>query len=131
MSTRANHSTAAGSLTGSVGPIDTPMTNTRFCLLSLLLMMLAVRVHGGALRDWSRNACIRAKAVSVTEEKRVVMRAEADRFGHRGSLLYVVGLFLAVAGGASLILSFHRHEPARWRAVPVALLVFYVIFQFA
>jgi len=92
--------------------------------------MLAVIVHGSALRDWRRNAGIRAEAVSVTEDQRAVMRAEADRFSHRGSVLYVVGLCLAVAGAASLIVSFRRHEPAPWRAVPVALLAFYVIFQF-
>ena len=114
----------------AVGPIDTRMMHARFCLMSLLLVMLAVGVHGGALRDWSRNARIRAQAVSVTQEQRARMRAEADRFSHRGSVLYVVGICLAVAGAASLIVSFRRREPAPWRAVPVALLVFYVIFQF-
>jgi hypothetical protein len=114
----------------AAGPIDTRMIYARFCLMSLLLLMLAVGVHGGALRDWSRNASIRAQAVSATQEQRTRMRAEADRFSHRGSVLHVVGISLAAAGAASLIASFRRREPARWRAVPVALLVSYVIFQF-
>jgi hypothetical protein len=106
------------------------MTHARFCLLSLLLVLLAVGVHGVAVRDWSRNAQIRAHAVSVKQEQRLVMRAEADRFSHRGSVLYVVGICLAVAGAAALVVSFRRHEAAPWRSVPIALLVFYVIFQF-
>ena len=32
------------------------MTTARYCLLSLLLVILAIGVHAGALRDWSRNA---------------------------------------------------------------------------
>jgi hypothetical protein len=114
----------------AVGPIDIRIMHVRFCLMSLLLVMLAVGVHGGALRDWSRSARVRAQAVSVTHELRAEMRAEADRFSHRGSALYVVGICLAAAGAASLIVSFRRRERAPWRAVPVALLVFYVIFQF-
>jgi hypothetical protein len=106
------------------------MTNARFCLLSLLLVMLAVGVHGGALGDWSRNAELRAQAVSVPQEQRAAMRAEADRLSQRGSVLADVGLFLAVAAGVSLVVSFRRHERARWRSVPVALLVFYVMLQF-
>jgi len=117
-------------VSSGVVPIDTPMTNTRFCILSLVLVMLAVGVHGGALRDWSRNAGLRAQAVSATQEQRTVMRAEADRLSHRGSVLAVVGLCLAVAAGASLVVSFRRHEGARWRSIPVALLVFYVMLQF-
>ena len=106
------------------------MPNARFCFLSLLLVMLAVGIHGGALRNWSRNTGIRARAVSATQEQRAVMRAEADRFSHRGSVLYVVGLGLAVASAASLIVSFGQRESLPWRAVPVALLVLYVIIQF-
>jgi hypothetical protein len=106
------------------------MIKTKFCLLSLLLVIMAVGVHGVALSNWSRSTGIRAQAVSVPKEQKAVMRKESDRFMHRGSVFSVVGLCLAVAGTSSLIISFRRHEPARWRAVPVALLVFYVIFQF-
>ena len=70
-----------------VGQADSSMTNTKFCLLSLLLVVLALGVHGGALRDWSRDAGTRARAVSATLEQRAVMRAEADRLSHRGSVL--------------------------------------------
>ena len=106
------------------------MLHARFCLLSLLLVLLALGVHGSALRDWSRNAQVRAQAVSAAQDQRAAMRAEADSFSRRGSVLYAVGMCLAVAAAASLIASFRRHESARWRSVPVALVVFYVIFQF-
>ena len=59
------------------------------------------------------------------------MRAEPDRFRHRGSVFHAAGICLAVAATVSLVVSFRRHEQARWRSVPVALLIFYVIFQFA
>ncbi|HWQ91155.1 MAG TPA: hypothetical protein VN673_05755 [Clostridia bacterium] len=106
------------------------MTHARFCFLSLFLVVFAIGVHVGALKDWSRNAQIRAHAVSVTPQQRVEMRAQADRFSHRGSVFHVVGLCLAAAAAGSLIVSFRRHEQARWRSVPVALLAFYVLFQF-
>jgi hypothetical protein len=112
------------------GPTETRMRAAPFCLSSLLLTMLAVGVHCGALRDWSRNAGIRARSLSATQDPRAVMHAEADRLSHRGSSLYVVGLGFAVGSAAALTVSFRRHELARWRGVPVALLMSYVMLQF-
>jgi hypothetical protein len=106
------------------------MSHIRFCLLSLILVILAMAVHGGALKDWSRHGQLRAQAISAAPEKMGALRAEADWLSHRGSVLYAVGLGLAVAALASLVVSFRRHEPARWRAVPVGLLAGYLIFQF-
>ena len=106
------------------------MSTARFCLLSLLLVIVAIGVHGGALREWSRNASMRAKAVSATQEQRAVTHAEADRISRRGSALCVVGLCFAVASAVSLFVSSRRREPTPWRVVPVALLIFYVLFQF-
>ena len=106
------------------------MTRARFCMLSLLLVLTAVGVHGLALKDWSRNVLIRARAVSVAQDQKPAMQANADRFTYRGSVLYVVGICLAVAGAVALRVSFLRHEQVPWRLVPVALLVFYLVFQF-
>jgi hypothetical protein len=113
-------------LTPGVGAIDTPVSHPRFCLFSLILVILAVAVQGGALRDWSRNGQIRAQAVSAAPEKIGALRAEADWFSHRGSVLYMIGLCLAVAALASLVASFRRHEPAHWHSVPVAPLALYL-----
>lgn len=110
--------------------IDAVMLNTKFCLLSLLLIVMAIGAHGVALSNWSRSSGIRAQAVSMQQELRLAMRAKADRFGHRGAIFSGVGLIFAVAGATSLVGSFHRHEPAPWRPIPVALLVLYVVFQF-
>ena len=106
------------------------MKHARFCIASLLLETLAVGIHFGALRAWSENAGIRARAVSVTQEQRLSMRVVGDRLSQRGSVLYVVGVCLAIAGAACLVVSFRRDESARWRPVPVALLIFYGVFQF-
>lgn len=106
------------------------MNNTRFCLLSLLLIVSALVVHFTAFRSWSRNAEIRARAVTAAEDQRVVMQAEAGSLRERGSILYCIGLSLAVASAVSLVASFRRHELARWRPVSFALLAFYAMFQF-
>jgi len=108
----------------------TVMSQARFCLLSLLLVLLAIGFHAGALGHWSRKAQIRAQAVSVAPDQKVELRAEAERFNHRASVLAIVGICLAVAGAVSLIISFRRHERAPWRSIPVALLVAYVLFLF-
>jgi hypothetical protein len=106
------------------------MKHTRFCLISLLFVMLAVGVHLGALRNWSQSMRIRARAVTATQEQRAQMRAEAHRFSQRVSIFHVAGVCLAIAAAAFLTISFRRRESAAWRSVPVALLVFYVMFQF-
>ncbi len=106
------------------------MSQARFCVTSLFLVMLAIGVHFAALDAWSHNMKIRARAVSVTQENRPMMRAQADRFSQRGSVLYAIGVCLSVAAATCLITSFRRHESASWRSLPVALLVFYLIFQF-
>lgn len=92
--------------------------------------MLAIGVHFAALDAWSHNMEMLARAVSVTQEKRSMMRQQADRFSQRGSVLYSVGVSLAVAAGTCLVTSFRRHESASLRSLPVALLVCYLIFQF-
>ncbi len=72
---------------------------------------------------------MRAKAVSATEGQRVILRAEAGLFSQTGSAFYVVGLCFAVTSAVFLIVSICRKEPAPWRVVPAALMIFYMLFQ--
>ena len=105
------------------------MFGARFCLLSLLLVVLAIGVHGGALRNWSQSSGLRAKAVSATQGQRVIMRHEAYLFGQTGSALYIVGLCFAVTSAVFLIVSIRRKESAPWRVAPVVLLICYALLQ--
>jgi hypothetical protein len=113
-----------------VGLSNAHMKPTRFCLVSLLLVVSALGAQFAALKSWSQNAEMRARAVSASEGQRVSMRADADRLTERGSVFYYAGLALAITGAASVMVSIRRHELAAWRSVPVVLLILYVMFQF-
>ena len=55
---------------------------------------------------------------------------EAQAYRSRGTVISVVGLIFALASLLSAIASARKHEPA-WRSVTFALLIFYVMLQFA
>lgn len=79
---------------------------------------------------YSRGARIVARAVVLPEGDRAAAKMEARTYRSRGTVISVVGLAFALTSLIFLIVSVRKHEPA-WRLVTVALLVFYVMLQFA
>ena len=100
------------------------MKSRIFLLLSLVSVAVALCAQVGALRQLTRRAIFRAKAVNVVEEQRPALRLEADKLGRIARVLHIAGLVLAASSVAFLIASHRRREPAR-RSVAVILLVFY------
>jgi hypothetical protein len=82
------------------------------------------------MSQYSRGARIIARAVILPESKRVAAKTEAEAYRSRGTVISVVGLAFALASLVFVILSARKHEPA-WRSVTFALLIFYVMLQFA
>ena len=106
------------------------MNMRRFFLVSLGLAVLAVGFDMAALSQYSRGARVYARAVVLPESERVAAKSEAQTYRSRGTVVSLVGLAFALASLVFVIVSARKHEPA-WRSVTVALLVFYVMLQFA
>jgi hypothetical protein len=106
------------------------MNIRRFFLVSLGLAVVAVGLHLAALHQFSSGARIIARSVVLPEGERVAARSEARAYSTRGTVVSFVGLTFALTSLAFVIVSARKHEPA-WRSVTCALLVFYVMLQFA
>jgi hypothetical protein len=102
------------------------MSIRRFFLASLALAVLAVGLQGAALRHFSRGAQTIARAVESSDAAREDARAEANSLAHQGEVTAYIGMAVAVASVAFLVVSARRHEPA-WRSVTLALLAFYIM----
>lgn len=113
-----------------VSHYDRAMSIRRFFLLSLRLAVLAVGLDMTALSLYSRGARVIAEAVVLRESERAVARSEAQTYRSRGTVISLAGLAFALASLILVIVSARKHEPA-WRSVTFALLVFYVMLQFA
>ena|SRR5436189_5317764 len=105
------------------------MSIRRLFLVSLALAVLAIGVHGAALRQFSRGASTIARAVTLSEFDRAAARLEADRCTSRGGAVLHIGYAFALASVGFVVASARRHEPA-WRSVTIGLLMFYVMLQF-
>lgn len=106
------------------------LSQQKYCLLSLVLAVLGLGLHFSALSCYSRNMQLRAKAVTVQDDHRAELRADAEKFSTRGGVLHAAGGVLAVASAILLVISFVRHEAAPWRSVSAALIISYVLSQF-
>ncbi len=106
------------------------MNLRRFFLVSLGLAVLAVGLDITAMSQYSRGAGVIAQAVSLPEGERVVAKSEAQKYRSRGTIISLVGLAFALVSLIFVIASARKHEPA-WRSVTLAVLVFYVLLQFA
>ena len=105
------------------------MSIRRFFLVSLALAVLAVGVHGVALRQFSRGAQTIARAVALSESERAAAGIEAHRYTSDGGAILFVGYALALVSVGFVVASARRHEPA-WRSLTIGLLMFYVMLQF-
>lgn len=101
-----------------------------FFYVSLGLAVVAVGLHMTALWQFSRGARVIARSVVLPESERATARLEARSYSSRGTVVSLVGLAFALASLICVVVSARKHEPA-WRSVTVALLVFYVMLQFA
>src|SRR5262249_24111968 len=101
----------------------------RFFLLSLGLAILAVVFDMTAMSLYRRGAGVRARSVLLSESERGAARSEAQVYRTSGTVISVVGLFLALASLGFVVVSARKHEPA-WRPATVVVLVFYVMLQF-
>lgn len=106
------------------------MSIRRFFIVSLGLAILAVSLDMTAMSQYSRGARVIARAVVLPENERAFAKSEAQTYRSRGTAISIVGLVFAVASLAFVIASARKHEPA-WRSVTFALLIFYVMLQFA
>ena len=101
-----------------------------FFILSLGLAALAVGCHLVGLSQYGRAGRAIAHAVTLPQSERMVARSEAETYRSRGTVIILVGLAFALSSVVSVIASVRMHEPGR-RSVTVALLVLYVMLQFA
>jgi hypothetical protein len=101
----------------------------RFFFISLVLAVVALGLHVTAMSQFSGGLGIRGHAVTLPESDRAAARVEASRYSSRGLVIAYIGLPVALASLAFLVVSARRHEPA-WRSVTFALLCFYVMLQF-
>ena len=83
-----------------------------------------------AMSQYNRGARAVARAIVLPEREREVARSAAHGYRTRGTVISVVGLAFALASLAFVTASARKHEPA-WRSITFALLVFYVMLQFA
>ena len=102
----------------------------RLCFLaSLLLVVVALILHFGALTQIQKGMLQRAHSVTAVAGQKQQMRTDADHLFSQGSVLGSIGLGFAVSSVVCLVVSFRRHEPGR-RSIPVTLLVIYLMAQF-
>ena len=101
-----------------------------YWFVSLVLATAAIWVHIAALGEVSKGMKLRARAVVATDLQKESLKAEAKHYTSRSVLIALTGLVVAIGSAACLIVSFRRREPA-WHSIPFALLVFYVLLQFA
>jgi hypothetical protein len=92
--------------------------------------VLAVGLDVAGMSQYSRGARVIAHAVALPEGERVAAKMEAQTYRSRGTVISVVGLAFALGSLVFVIVSARKHEPA-WRSVTFALLIFYVMLQFA
>ena len=92
--------------------------------------MLAVGLDMAGMSEYSRGARIVARAVVLPESQRAAAKTEALAHRNRGAGITIAGLAFAMASLVFVIVSARKHEPA-WRSVTFALLIFYVMLQFA
>ena len=106
------------------------MSIRRYFLLSLLLAVLAIGLDMAGMSQYSHGARIRARAVVSPGSDRSAAEIEAQAYRSRGTFINVLGLMLALSSLWFVVASARKHEPA-WRPVIIALLIFYVMLQFA
>lgn len=96
----------------------------------MMLAILAVGFDLAAMSQYSRGARVIARSVGLSESDRIAAKSEAQTYRQHGTLASLAGLVFALASLVFVIVSGRKHEPA-WRSVTVALLIFYVMLQFA
>lgn len=106
------------------------MSSRRYFLVSLLLALLAVGLDMASMSQYSHGARIWARAVTSSENDRGAAEIEARGYRSRGTVLSVVGFAFALTSLFFVVVSARKNEPA-WRPVTIALLIFYVMLQFA
>lgn len=106
------------------------MNIRRFFLVSLGLAVLAVGLDMLGVSQYSCGARLVARAVVLPESERMVAKMEAQMYRSRGAVISVAGLAFALASLVFVVVSARKHEPA-WRSVTFALLIVYVMLQFA
>lgn len=104
-------------------------TRRAFSRASLILVILAVGLHMGALSHVSRATSLEAQSVIVAPQQRLQMRAQADRYLSRGMILVFVGLGCAASSLACLVISFCRHESGPG-IFAIGLMIVYAMLQF-
>jgi uncharacterized BrkB/YihY/UPF0761 family membrane protein len=101
-----------------------------YWLTSIIVAAVALCVHATALHEAAKGLHIRARAVTAPEDQSELMKAKTKQFADRSEAVALVGLVLAVVSLVCLVASSRHHEPA-WRSIPFALLVLYLLLQFA
>lgn len=104
-----------------------------FFMASLALAVIAVGLHAAALSQYGQAARSIASAITQpesAESERAAAKQAGRVYRERGDTMAIIGLGIALASLALVVVSGRRHEPA-WRSITVALLVFYLLLQFA
>jgi hypothetical protein len=101
-----------------------------FWIVSFVLAIIAIGIHVKSLNVASKGMKAMAKAVTATDNQIEILRTEAKRFANLSGTIAITGLGVAIGSLVCVVVSFKKHEPA-WRSIPFALLVFYVLLQFA
>ena len=102
----------------------------KFFIISLALAAMAVSLHLLALQQFGRNTLRRAQAVTATEVEAVALRAEADLYTKRGTVVGYIG-FASWAGSIGfVVISARRREPAPRFGVWALLIVYLPLLVF-
>ena len=105
------------------------MSIRKFFFVSLALGIVSVSLHLTAMSEISRGVQITARAATVLEPDRGVVRADARRHFSRGAILGDIGLAFALASVGFVATSARKREPAR-RSMILGLLLCYVLLRF-
>ena len=105
------------------------MTANKNFWLSLALVVCALTCQFTGTYLVSAVMKARAKSLSLPQEQALVLKAEASRKGEIGLVIVCVGYLLAITSLVFCWLSAKREESIS-RAVPIALLICFLLSQF-
>jgi len=105
------------------------MKSRRFCIISLILAVLALSAQLWAMGFASRSLHMRARAITGPPAQKAQALAEARQHSRQFPFFYSAGWAFALSSVALVVVSSRKREPIS-RSIPVGLLGGYVLLQF-
>jgi len=105
------------------------MGKRKYFILSLLLVICALCSDFASKGQFSKSTILLGRSFTMSEADRIQAKMESDKFLHKGSTFYYIGIGLAVSSFLFWIASQVCREPT-WRLILPALLGIYFLMQF-